>query len=135
MTDTWGDGPIPPEAENDEYFEPLNPVAIERRIREITTELAKSIRVVDSLNVEYRTARRTHAANFALAYADHKGPQAEKRQMAILATVEELEVLDDAKAKLDYARDRADALTKELSAYQSLNRSTMQMYGAEKGFG
>lgn len=121
--------------DDEEYQEPLNPVMIEQRIREINRELAGLIRSVDECNRSYKEAKRLHDHAFAHAYADYKGPQGEKRQMAVIAVEYEREYMDNAKAALDYARDQADALTKELSAYQSLNKSVMQMYGSTNGWG
>lgn len=124
-----------PDIDDGEYDEQLNPVMIEKRIREINGDLARLIRAVDECNRSYKEAKRLHDHAFAHAYRDYQGPQGEKRQAAVIAVEDEREYMDNAKAALDYARDQADALTKELSAYQSLNKSVMQMYGSSNGWG
>lgn len=113
----------------------LNPAEVERSIQEISRRMHEGIKVISRLNDEYKAARRAHDKAKAMAYVAHDGPQLEKRQVAELAVVELREAMDDAKVKLDYARDLADTLSKELSALQSINRSVTQMYGAERGYG
>ncbi len=113
----------------------LNPVDIEAAIQDINRRMHQGIKVVSRLNDEYKAAKRAHDFAKAQAYVSHDGPQAEKRQVAELAVKDLREAMDDAKVKLDYARDLSDTLAKELTALQSINANVRTMYNAERGRG
>jgi hypothetical protein len=113
----------------------LNPVDLEREIQEISRRMHVGIKVISDLNEAYKAAKRAHDVAKAQAYVDHDGPQAEKRQVSELAVVDLRVAMDEAKVKLDYARDHARALEKELSGLQSVNSNVRAMYNAERGFG
>lgn len=113
----------------------LNPVDLENAIQEISRRMHDGIKVISRLNDEYKAAKREHDVAKAKAYVNHDGPQAEKRMAAELA-VENLRVaMDQAKVKLDYARDLARTLEKEQSGLQSINSNVRAMYNAERGYG
>lgn len=108
----------------------LTPVALERRIVEISNRIAKSAGVCNERYVEFLDADRVFDAAFARAYLAHEGPQSEKRYAADLLTVGEREARDTADAAYRYADRLSRALQAELMALQSLNKSVLATYGA-----
>lgn len=113
----------------------LNPVDLENAIQEISRRMHKGIKVISELNDAYKAAKRAHDIARAQAYVDHDGPQAEKRMVAELAVKDLRVAMDEAKVKLDYARDLSVTLHKEQSGLQSINSNVRAMYNAERGFG
>lgn len=118
-----------------EHREVLNPVDLENAIQEISRRMHDGIKVISRLNEEYKAAKRAHDIAKAQAYVNHDGPQAEKRQVAELAVSDLRIAMDEAKVKLDYARDLARTLEKEQSGLQSINSNVRAMYNAERGYG
>jgi hypothetical protein len=112
-----------------------NPVAVETEITAIHARLYRGVEVIDKLNREHKKLARDLTKAKAKAYLEYDGPQPEKRQHAELATLELREQVDTARVKLDYARDFAHALGKEMSGLQSILSDLRAMYGAERGRG
>lgn len=107
----------------------LNPVEIERSIRETAERIGNGVRVVSERYGAYLTAERAYDQSFARAYMAHEGPAHEKKYAAELATTQEREARDVADAAFRYADRTARALENELRAYQSIGASVRQMYG------
>lgn len=113
-----------------DYDAPLNPVDVEAAIRRLAAESARAVRIVTKALEAYRAAERAYDRAFAGAYLGYAGPQTEKRYAAELATGEAREARDVAEVAWRYAERTAASLERQLSAYQSINRSVAQMYGA-----
>jgi hypothetical protein len=112
-----------------------NPVAVETEIVKIHARLYRGVEVIDQLNREHKKLARDLTEAKAKAYLNHDGPQPEKRQASELATIPLREQVDIARVKLDYAREFANALGKEMSGLQSVLADLRAMYGAERGRG
>lgn len=110
--------------------QPLNPVDVERAIREITNEIAHGVRVRSDALRAFRDAERTYDREFARAYMRYDGPAHAKRYAAEIATQDERAARDAAEAAWKYADTQGRSLELELSAYQSIGRSVNGMYGA-----
>lgn len=108
----------------------LNPVMIEQHIRDTSNRISKSAGVCNSRYVEFATADREYDREYARSYLDHSGPAHEKRYSAELETTELRESRDIADAAYRYADRLSKALTAELMAYQSLNKSVLATYSA-----
>lgn len=101
----------------------MNPVAIEKRIFDISNRIAKSAAVCDERYRAFLAADLEYDQAFARAYMGHDGPQAEKKYAAEMATGTERAARDIADAATRYADRLAKALESELRAYQSIGAS------------
>jgi len=117
------------------YDEPLNPVEIERRIRTLANESGKAVRVVTDLLAKYREAERIYDREYAAAYLAYDGAQGSKRYAAEVATSEARRERDVAEVAWRYAERAAASLERQLSAYQTINRTVAQMYSAAGAMG
>lgn len=108
----------------------LTPVAVENHIRELSNRIAKSASVCNERYKVFLEADRLFDQAYAQAFLAHDGPQTEKRYAADLASIEQREVRDVADAAYRYADRLSKALSAELMAYQSLNKSVLAQYGA-----
>lgn len=111
-------------------YEPLNPVEVERRIRTLANESGKAVRVVTDLLAAYREAERVYDREYAAAYLAHDGAAGSKRYAAEVATSELRQARDVAEVAWRYAERAAASLERQLSAYQTINRTVAQMYSA-----
>jgi hypothetical protein len=109
---------------------PLNPVEIEQAIRRLANESGRAVRIVTGRLEAFREAERVYDANYASAYLEHKGPAHEKKYAAELATTHLRQDRDVAEVAWRYAERSAASLERQLSAYQSINRSVSQMFSA-----
>ena len=108
--------------------EPLNPVEVETQIRSLANRLAAGIPIVAKALGEYKTALRTYELEEAKAYMRHPGPAHEKK----FAAVDFREASDDAEVIWRHADRTARAVESELSAFQSLYKGIVSMYGATR---
>lgn len=111
-----------------------DPVDIERQIQDVRERIDRGAAIINERLKVYQAARLTYDVAFATAFAEHRGPQSEKRQKAVLATVDEAKVRDEAFAALQYAKDRSSDLRAELRALQSIGASVRASFGAA-GYG
>lgn len=108
---------------------PLNPVEIERKIRDVSDRMAKGVSVCDQLYRALLATDHRPAVAYAQAYLNHNGPAHEKKYGAELATQAERLARDEADAAHRYADRTARALENELRALQSVGASIRAMYG------
>lgn len=108
----------------------LNPVDIERSIRETANDISRGVRVVSEAEREYREKVRAYDRAFASAYLAAEGPQYEKKYRAELATGAERDAMDVAELAFKHAERTAKSLEAKLRAFQSVGASVRQMYGA-----
>ena len=106
----------------------LTPVAVENHIRELSTRIAKSASVCNERYQVFLEADRAFDQAYARAFLAHDGPQTEKRYAADLASLGEREARDVADAAYRYADRLSKALSAELMAFQSLNKSILAQY-------
>lgn len=106
----------------------ITPAGVEARIREVSNEIARGVRIVSDRYATFLEADRHYDQQFAAAYLDHAGPAHEKKHAAELETREAREVKDVADVAYKYARDRAKALEEELRAMQSVGASLREQY-------
>lgn len=108
--------------------DPLNPVEIEARIRDISNRIAGGVQVCSDRYKAFLAASHAYDLAYARAYMAYDGPQAEKRYAAELATQAEREARDIAEGAYRHADRLAKALENELRAYQSVGASVRAMY-------
>lgn len=106
----------------------LNPVDVEKRIREVANRIADSVTVCSDRYGLFMKADLAYDQAYAKAYMFHDGPQTEKRYAAELATSKEREARDLADVAYRHADRLAKALEAELRAYQSVGASVRAMY-------
>ena len=110
---------------------PLNPVDIEKAIRECSDRIHRGVKVVTEAERAARKAARTYGTSYAMAYVGlGEYPAHERKYRAVLATQTELEAQDDAEIAYKYAERTAKAVVEELRAWQSVGASVRTMYGA-----
>lgn len=110
--------------------EVLNPVDIERAIRELANRISNGVRVVSDRYRDFLDADRAYEQAFARAYMAAEGPAHERKYAAELTTGREREVRDAADVMYRYADRQAKALENELRAYQSIGASVRAMYAS-----
>ena len=108
----------------------LNPVTVEAEIVAAANEVSEGVNVVSRYLEAFRTADRNFDAAWAMAYMQAKGPVEERKQTAVLATLEQRQALDAAEVAYKYAERRCKAAESRLSAYQSVYKGVRGMYGA-----
>lgn len=106
----------------------LNPVDIERAIRDVSNDISKGVAIVSRAYAEYLQRDAAYDRAFARAYMAHKGPAHERKYAAELATDAERTARDTADVAYRYARDTAEALREKLRAYQSVGASVRATY-------
>lgn len=111
----------------------INPVDVERAIRETATEIAKQVRVVSNAEREARRTRVVYDRAFAQAYLAAEGPAHEKKYRAELVTVQERDAMEIAELAFRHAERQAKALDGKLRAFQSIGASVRQMYATGVG--
>jgi hypothetical protein len=110
--------------------EVLNPVEVERAIRETANDIARGVRVVSDAEKEARRTRVVYDRAFAQAYLEAEGPAHEKKYRAELATKTERDAMEIADLAFRHAERQARALDGKLRAFQSIGASVRQMYAA-----
>ena len=110
--------------------EPINPVQVEQAIRDIANEIALGVRIVGDRLADFRAKEREYDVAFARKYMAYDGPAHMRKYHAEVETQDLRLARDVAEAAWRLADRTARAQETELSAYQSINRSVQQMYGA-----
>ena len=109
---------------------PVNPVSVENAIRTVSNEIARGVNIVSTRLAAFRKADRVFELAYSLAFRAFDGPQTEKRHEAVVSTIELREARDDAEVIYKHAATAMSALEKELTAWQTINKTVAQMYGA-----
>ena len=108
----------------------LNPVDIEEGIRSAVAEVAQGVVEYTRTLNDFKEAERVFDLAWARAYMSKPGPVEERKQHCVLTTEEEKLALDTAEVAFKYVDRRLRAAESKLSAYQTLSKSVMAMYGA-----
>lgn len=108
----------------------LNPVEIEQVIREAVDDIAKGVKVVSVAHRAKLTADRLYDHAFAVAYMTQAGPAHERKYAAEKVTQQERIDRDTAEVAYQHAQRQMKALEGKLSAFQTMAKSVVSMYGA-----
>lgn len=111
----------------------FDPVTVEQAMDTAGNQIEDSVDILDELLEVFLEADADWDREFAQAYLNHVGPQAEKRYAAEVATSEYRKSRDIAFRNLKYAERKANALATRLSKYQSINKSVTSAYNAAGG--
>lgn len=126
-----------PTTENPGYQVPLNPVDVEALIDDIRQRIARGVRFVSDAEEEATNKGAAYDRAYAHAFLAHDGPQTEKKVAAEVdpAVIKARDERDVADLAFRHARRGAESLRDQLSALQSISKSMIAMYGAERGVG
>lgn len=109
----------------------LNPVDVERSIRETADEIARMVRVVSDAERDARHKRVLYDRAFAGAYLAAEGPAHERKYRAELGTAGERDLMEVAELAYRYAERQSKALEAKLRAFQSVGASIRSMYSGQ----
>ncbi len=109
----------------------LNPVDVERTIRETADEIARLVRTVSDAEKEARHMRVLYDRAFAHAYLNADGPAHEKKYRAEIATGTERDRMEVAELAYRHAERQSRALEQKLRAFQSVGASIRTMYSGQ----
>lgn len=110
----------------------LNPVDAEAAIRDISNRLSQGIPVVSKAEARMTDAKRALDRAKARAYLDASGSVAERDATVELKVSAERDEYDVAYLAFRNAERTMQTLRAQLSAAQSVHKSVVQMYGAER---
>jgi hypothetical protein len=109
--------------------EPLNPVAVERRILELSNLIAQGVKQVTDHLRAYRQADAEYDRAKARAQLAAEGKTVADREAEVeLATVAERDARDVAEVAYSHVNRRVKAFEKELDAIRSIGANVRQMY-------
>lgn len=109
-------------------FEPLNPAQVEHHLRELSNRIAKGVKYVSDRQREFDEQERLFKKAYAVAFTTGEGSNEDRKQQAILKTMQACEDRDVAKAALDYAKDLVKSYRDEMSTYQTISAMVRAMY-------
>jgi hypothetical protein len=107
-----------------------NPVDIERKIVEVKNRIAQGVSIVSSAEDEARRKRREYDVAYARAYLNAEGSIPDRKYKAVLATEAQREAAEVAETAFNHAKRTAEALEKEIFAWQSISKSVVAMFGS-----
>lgn len=113
----------------------LNPVDVEEALRVAAATVTEGVAVVSARLDVYRTAQRVYDVAYSNAYMQARNAEGgkpsieDRKHLATLATVAEREAMDVAEVSWKYAERRAKGAETTLSAYQTIGKLVMSMYG------
>lgn len=111
---------------------PINPADVETSIRDIVNEIALGVRTVSDALGAFRDAERAYDLAFARSYMRYDGPAHAKRYAAEIDTTAERAKRDAAEVAWKYAERISKSQETELSAWQTIAKSIVSMYGATR---
>ena len=117
-------------ADEEDYTNPLSILQVETAIRELTTRIAKGVRICDERYKAFLEADQAYDVAYAHAYLKAtEEPVHARKYLAELATTGERANRDVSDAAYRYADRMSKALQDELRAYQSLGASLRTQFG------
>lgn len=107
-----------------------NPVDVERKIEETKNRIADGVRIVTAREKEMKAKKRAFDLAYAYAYKRAEGSVKDREYSADIEAMPHREAADNAEIAYKHASRTADALEKELFAWQAILKSVCAMYGA-----
>jgi hypothetical protein len=107
-----------------------NPPDVERKIEETANRIAAGVRIVTDREKELKAKKRDFDLAYAYAYKNAEGSIKDREYAADIKTMPHREEADNAEIAYKHANRTADALEKELFAWQAILKSVTAMYGA-----
>jgi hypothetical protein len=107
-----------------------DPVAVEQKIEETKNRIAAGVKIVTGCEKELRAKKRAFDLAYAYAYKNAEGSIKDREYTADIQTMPHREEADNAEIAFKHAARTADALDKELFAWQAILKSVVAMYNA-----
>lgn len=107
-----------------------NPVAVEQKIEETKNRIAAGVKIVTGCEKEMKARKRDFDLAYAHSYKKAEGSIKDREYAADIETMPHRERSDNAEIAYKHAIRTADALEKELFAWQAILKSVTAMYGA-----
>ena len=107
-----------------------NPSDVEQKIQETSNRIAAGVKIVTGCEKEMRKKKRDFDNAWAYAIKRAEGPEYMRKADATIATMPHREEADNAEIAFKHASRTADALEKELFAWQAILKSVNAMLGA-----
>jgi hypothetical protein len=112
------------------YGDVLNPVDVERKIEETKNRIAAGVKIVTDREKEMKARKRDFDLAYAQSYKRAEGSIKDREYAADIETMPHRERADNAEIAYKHASRTADALEKELFAWQAILKSVSAMYNA-----
>ena len=110
-----------------------NPVAVEQKIEETKNRIAAGVKIVTGCEKEMKARKRAFDLAYAYAYKKADGSIKDREYEADIQTMPHREEADNAEIAYKHAIRTADALERELFAWQSILNSVRSMWNATGG--
>jgi hypothetical protein len=108
----------------------LNPADVESTIWAVSNQIAKGVAVVSSAEQAASKARRVYDLAYAQSYLAASGPAHEKKYRAEIDTAQQRADAEIAEVAFEHAKRQMRALEGRLSAFQTISKSIIAMFGA-----
>ena len=108
----------------------LNPPDVEQKIEETKNRIAAGVKIVTAAEREKKAKKRDFDLAWAYAIKRTDGPEYMRKAEAAIDTMPRREEADNAEIAYNHAIRTADALEKELFAWQAILKSVSAMYNA-----
>jgi len=108
----------------------LNPADVERHIEETKNRIARGVKVVSDAEREMKAKKRDLDLATAFALKKAEGPEYLRKAQATIDTMPRREEAENAELAFRHAQRQAEALERELFAWQSILNSVRSMWNA-----
>lgn len=112
------------------YGDVHNPADVENKIEETKNRIAAGVKIVTGCEKEMKRKKRDFDLAWSYAIKKADGPEYLRKADATIATMPHREEADNAEIAYKHATRTADALERELFAWQSILNSVRAMYSA-----
>ncbi len=112
------------------YGDVHNPAEVEQKIEETKNRIAAGVKIVTGCEKEMKAKKRAFDLAYAYAYKRAEGSIKDREYAADIEAMPHREEADNAEIAYKHAARTADALEKELFAWQAILKSVCAMYGA-----
>ena len=112
------------------YGDVHNPADVEQKIEETKNRIAAGVKIVTGSEKTMKAKKRDFDNAWAFAIKKAEGPEYMRKADATIATMPHREEADNAEIAFKHAVRTADALDKELFAWQAILKSVCAMYNA-----
>jgi hypothetical protein len=110
--------------------DPDNPSDVARAIVETKNRIAAGVRVVAEAEKNAKKLRRAYDLAHAYAMKNTEGPEYIRKAEAVITSMPHRAEAEDAELAARYAERQAEALSKELFAWQSILKHLTSVYEA-----
>jgi hypothetical protein len=110
-----------------------NPASVEQHIEETKNRIARGVKIVSAAEEVVKAKKRDLDLATAYALKKAEGPEYLRKAQATIDTMPRREEAENAELAFKHAQRQADALDKELFAWQAILKSVVAMWNAAGG--